>query len=548
MKLPTDAAERYAKVVEIAAQCMASASDRRAFYDTLKSFYESGTGDESQARYNKIYPHLDQLTAFLFAGDTTKFSIAPSVTDEAIEFARVPAATKRLAEEYRNSNTDIIFANCVRWSLVYNTMIIKVRWAAGGVHPMPVEPQMFGVYREDIGELARQQAMCHVYYQSRAALEVEIEDHPRRDEILAKVNEARRELQEGPQGLQKLVLSASAPSAVGNVENVVGGLMPRSPTANVQADMVEMREVWIYDDGIKDYRVCTVAVPGVVIYDRPSKDVFIEGMHPFIAITPNPENFYFWGESEVRRLAPLQQMLNERMDQIWHMLNKQARPPRMGYGLGPQDDVMAALDVPNSFLAIPDQNFKYDEAKPDIPQDLFSEVDRIYAMFSETSGLSSVLQGRGESGVRSLGHASELARLGAARAKARAIRIEDALDALAEVYLKLLAQHCPDHLKDTEGRDFILRQMSKNAIVRVDAHSSSPAFVEDQKDMAFALFSLGVLTPDRLIDLVQPPMMDLIKQDIREGKTPAQLKAKAEQEKAQAEAQGKAVDKGQAKA
>jgi hypothetical protein len=49
-------------------------------------------------------------------------------------------------------------------------------------------------------------------------------------------------------------------------------------------------------------------------------------------------------------------------------------------------------------------------------------------MFEEASGIVNVLQGKGETGVRSSGHASQLARLGSSRARKRALVVEDALE------------------------------------------------------------------------------------------------------------------------
>jgi hypothetical protein len=83
-------------------------------------------------------------------------------------------------------------------------------------------------------------------------------------------------------------------------------------------------------------------------------------------------------------------------------------------------------------------NAKVDRLAPNLPNDLFEMLREIDAMFSEVSGISNVLSGRGESGVRSQGHASQLARLGSSRAKKRALIVEDALEKVATMYLKLM--------------------------------------------------------------------------------------------------------------
>ena len=109
-------------------------------------------------------------------------------------------------------------------------------------------------------------------------------------------------------------------------------------------------------------------------------------------------------------------------------------------------------------------------------------------MFAEASGISSILAGRGETGVRSAGHAGQLARLGSSRAKKRALVVEDALEKVATLYLKLMQAYDPTHFEDELGHRFIAEQFTRDYVVKVDAHSNSPIFTEDLKALAFNLF------------------------------------------------------------
>jgi hypothetical protein len=136
-------------------------------------------------------------------------------------------------------------------------------------------------------------------------------------------------------------------------------------------------------------------------------------------------------------------------------------------------------------------------------------------MFEETSGISSVLSGKGEQGVRSAGHASQLARLGSSRAKKRALVVEDSLEKMATLYLKLMQSYDPSVLKDTEGGKFIPAQFTKDYVVKVDAHSNSPIFMEDLRSLAFNLFKAGAIDKESLLDLLDPPMKQLLKQRLK---------------------------------
>ena len=70
------------------------------------------------------------------------------------------------------------------------------------------------------------------------------------------------------------------------------------------------------------------------------------------------------------------------------------------------------------------------------------------------------------------------------------------------------------HFKDENGMTFIAEQFTHDFVVKVDAHSNSPIFMEDSRDLAFKLFDAKVIDKKRLIDLVDPPMKQLLKDDL----------------------------------
>ena len=140
----------------------------------------------------------------------------------------------------------------------------------------------------------------------------------------------------------------------------------------------------------------------------------------------------------------------------------------------------------------------------------------LFRSFSEVSGISNVLSGRGESGVRSQGHASQLARLGSSRAKKRALIVEDSLEKVATLYLRLMQAYDKTHFTDTESQPFIAEQFTKDYVVKVDAHSNSPIFTEDQRSLAFNMFKAGAIDKESLLDLLEPPMKQLLKDKLKQ--------------------------------
>ena len=221
-----------------------------------------------------------------------------------------------------------------------------------------------------------------------------------------------------------------------------------------------------------------------------------------------------------------QMLRNKRIGEIATLLAKQVNPPKAFTGfMGITDEKAYALNMPNSYVMSDMPGAKVDELSPTIPTDLFKEIAEIDAMFAEASGISSVLQGRGESGVRSAGHASQLARLGSSRAKKRALIIEDSLEKVATLFLKLLQAYDNTHFIDDKGMPFIAEQFTHDFVVKVDAHSNSPIFMEDSRELAFKLYEAKVINKKRLIDLVDPPMKQLLKDDLENDEKAAKDEA-----------------------
>ena len=488
-------------------KCEVSLNSRRVDYASLRNWYLFGNGpDEAPALYNKIFPHLDQVTSFLYSAETTRFSInlGASVPDN--EHRKIPTLTKALNNEWLNSNADQVFSTATTWALVYGTTYVKLIMQ-NGIHPYMVEPGTMGVLREDITYTDRQEAIIQKYYITKSELYARLYKHPNREKILSKLNSMPHERTEIANGLERIIISQSNPTIYGNVNlDLAGGNRYK---AEVSEDTVEMTELWCWDDDISDYRVVTKADPDIIIYERTGEEMFMKGELPFIQICPNPLYDYYWGASEVQRLIYLQQLRNRRMTEILDLLSKQVSPPTALIGFtGILDEKNFALNRAGGLLSTDMPNAKVEKLAPTMPPDLFTEMREIDAMFEEASGVGNVLQGKGEAGVRSAGHASQLARLGSSRVKKRALIIEDSLEKLATLYLKAMQLYDDTHFKDTHGIPFIAEQFTKEFTVKVDGHSNSPIFTEDTRTLAFNLLKAGAIDKKSLLDLIEPPMKE----------------------------------------
>jgi len=353
--------------------------------------------------------------------------------------------------------------------------------------------------------------------------------HPKRDSILKRVSTSYHEQASSiPEGIDRIIMSQTDPSMMGNVNLDLSGM--NRYKARVAEETIEMHELWVYNDEIGDYQCVTIADPDIFIYDRPGSSLFLKGELPFVQFCPNPQYDYYWGQSEVQRLVFLQELRNKRMGEILDLLNKQVSPPTalMGFN-GILDEKNFALNRAGGLLASDMPSAKVERLAPNIPNDLFEVIREVDAMFAEASGITPVLAGRGESGVRSKSHAESLSRLGSSRAKKRALIIEDALEKVATLYLKSIQKYQPIRLKDDDGNEFIPEQFTDDYIVKVDAHSNSPIFTEDLRNLAFSLHQAGAIDQESLLDLLEPPMKQMLKEKLKENRAKQEQMAMLQQ-------------------
>jgi hypothetical protein len=515
MRIPNGEVEREIFYRDLIEKCMVSLPERKGDYATLRSWFLFGSGpDEQPALFNKIYPHIDQLTSFLYSAETTRFSLNLGASVPAQEHIKVPRLTLALNDEWLNSNADQVFSSALTWALVFNTTYIKLVYN-NGIHPYMVEPSSMGVLREDVSYTDRQEAIVQTYYITKSDLYNRLYSHPKRESIVKRITtNVHTKTDDIPEGLDRIITSQVNPTIYGNVNLDLFGM--NRYKARVAEDTVKMYELWVWNDDIQDYQVVTMAEPDIFIYDRPGASVFLRGELPFVQICPNPQFDYYWGQSEVQRLLLLQGLRNTRMTEILDLLSKQVAPPKVFSGfMGISDEKAFALNRAGTHISSDMPNAKVDSLAPEMPSTLFEVIHEVDAMFAEASGISSVLSGRGEQGVRSAGHASQLARLGSSRAKKRALIVEDSLEKVATLYLKLMQSYDNTHYLDEEGNKFICEQFTKDYVVKVDAHSNSPIFTEDMRQLAFNMYKAQAIDKESLIDLLEPPMKQLLKDKLK---------------------------------
>lgn len=510
MEIPAGLAERHTFYQKVKEQCLRTVDDRTSIYTALRNWYLFGTGTGEPAKFNKIHPHENLVAAYLYSQDTTYFATKLGESVPPDDNLKLNSVNKFLNDRWNDTNTDAVVGECVLWSLVFNTMLVKLVWWAGRLNVYAIPPNQFGVYREDVFNLDDQEAVVHITYITKSELALRLKDHERRDDILNKVSVVGKtntiEQQNSP--FQQILVAAISPNVTGNVSVAESPL--HQYVAEQADELVEIQELWVWDDSTSDYRVATYCEPNLYIYDR--ENIFVKQELPFTKVTPVPLHNYFWGESEVQHLAPLQDLRERRLAQLARLFELQARTPKAATGMmGVTEEKLDALNDPGGIFADSGMGTgKVEEFAPKLPEHPFEELAQIDNMFEEVSGIVPILQGRGETGVRAQNQASKMAQLASARLKRRALIVEDSLEKLATLMLKVYRQESKVVLKDDNGKDFLLNDLTDDFVVKVSAHTSSPIFVEDQKQVAVLMLKAGVIDKRTFVELMHPPMEEII--------------------------------------
>lgn len=538
MKVPANPIEKHGFYQELLDQCFVSRSERIGQYEGLKCFYLWGTDQDALPIMSKIYGHLDTLTSFLYSADSTRFNIEIGAGVPKSELLKVPSLKEHFTQLWRGSTTDVLFGEALLWSLVYNSMFIYPVWNRGKLQTYTIQPHQFGVLREDIVGVDRQEAMAFRYQITRSELDSNLTGHPQREAILAKLTASSEPLEDKiiPSAVQRIIASQVSPNMVGQA------LWWTNPqvffTPKVAADLVTLEDLWLWDDDIQDYRRVTMT-QGLTIFDRPNTFIPRKGDRPgelpFVQVCPNPHDGYFWGRSEIVHLLALQQAWAHRMGQIQRINDKVTDPPKAGLGISADwMEVAAALNDPGGGVLFPEvqSGAKIENMAPTIPESVWHEIDYEDRLFAEASGITPIMKGYGESGVRSRGQTDTMARLGSSRTKKRAMIIEDSLDRLATVMLRLQQQEDKTRLiYQVQGKDleFLPAQFTADATVKVDAHSMSPVFVEDEKQLAFSLKEAGTIDEESVLEMTHPGNMQMLKERLK-AMLLARQKAQQEEE------------------
>lgn len=505
---------------------MRSSANRGDFYHKCRNAYQHGSRDVDEARHNKIMPIVRRLASYCYAPERIHFW-ADLPPDELEHEDKIESSMDYMDDAWHDTGSDLLAATGTQSGFVFGNQhvcVLPERMTDGSVALVSrlIRPEMCGVWNETVPDLLQQQAFCFDSYLSKPEIEIRLVMHPKRerDRIMAGMETVAPEYVE----TDRIFVSNYQGINSGNVETGIvmsrlGGRYNYSP--NVSIPLYRVSNLFFFDDDTGDWNWMLIS-GNDIIFDQPVSDVGIPGTLPIIKIQPYPMDDYYWGWSLADGLMLLQDWFGKRVAQMDELFEKILKPPKALYGTGQmRESKIAALNRPAGYTSIPNPAAKIEELVPKIPDAAFTMMEEISNYFEEAADMEGgSMKGKGQPGLRGAEAQQALMRVSASPIAVLALTIEKNIEDWASLIFKYGQRYNPslypiygDDGKPT-GEWFRLGELPRVRI-RVDGHSSSPVFFEDQKRDAEQMFRAQAIDQETLVEFINPPMKNLIKKRMR---------------------------------
>lgn len=570
LRVPTDRKELVKFALETVGICNASQGTRAAYYRVMNVISETGRADgDSRSLINLLYAHLDRLAAHLYSPTDLKFSIDfenmyPPVVGEQGE-----VAADVLTRDWERNNTDMVFGQGVFEALRFGSCFLKQWTEQEGEDQTNVPrsslvmPWQFGVYREDINNLGKQEALCETIPLSLPEVWSRIAHMPNAEYLYRQISANSKKgggddsfssfnhslLSTSPLSTGDTGLTRMQPGGIVQLAADTGGGPPGTVLA---AEMVKMYEIWVKD--ADDYTTIQIIEPDILIAPRFKKSNLLFGggiksmLHPYTLIQPNQSWGNVWGRSELEDLAAPQELLSIWTDDLKRLFGLQI-DKILGFQGG--DDIpeerygqMRAAGFINAGMGS-----TITDLTPKMPSEGLQMLDFMIKIINMIGGFDNILSGQGEPGVRAGVHADTMMKTASPRLRDRSLLVERQCAAAGDLRLSLMEAKDGSHFW-TDGSNeaaiekskFILADLPEDRRVTVDSHSSSPIFADDHQQLiAFGVKS-GFVDGHSAIDELPFPHKKKLQQRLK-AKEEAAQKQMQELKQADPEAFAKLLEK-----
>lgn len=561
MRFSVNPEKRVTKALEVLEICSASQQERSSFYRQVRHIYQYGAHPGLECKDNRVKPIVDRLSSFLYAPESVNFwaDLGPQslanwsdVPDqvmqklgeidamtamsedklegllEQIQFDRIESVIDSMNDSWTDTDIDIDLGGAITSALIEGCSImnLQVEPRSNGQNSIvsyEVNPEYFGVWREDQKSLSKQQAVCHTSHLSEPELLFLLWKHPDRDAIMRDLEPGDNDTVSAgrvfPTGVDDTSIS-------GSPLGVFTGQFNYEPKHG--APLYKIHELYCWDDAAMDWRFFKIvgtrvvtdflvggeyAANGALV----KKGNGVKGRLPFVKICPYPMRNYFWGWSMVDGLQILQSWYSARLNKLDETFEKSLDKPRAIMGMGGlSDEIDMALNRAGGTAYIGQPGATITEMDRSVPPEALAILETIRDTFYDYSSMRPSMFGKqDQQGARTEGIASQFMRVGAAPIRRVALTVEKQIEEIASLLYLFKRKYEDEKLSSPNGQTFLLAEFPEDARIKVDGHSQCPLFVEDNMRKAESLMRYGVLTPSTFVDLTHPEMKGLIKFRLR---------------------------------
>lgn len=547
MRIPEEPKALVDWSLETISKCRVSQAMRASAYRSYAQWIETGRANGGLGTANLLSSHLDRLQSHIFLPDNLRFTIDFENHYGKVVLSQAETAARVLTREWERRDIDTVYAAGVYEGLKYGASIPKlllhpVHSSDGGpqysMSARLVSPWNFGVYNESVNGLDDQEAVNETVYISRHEVWRRIAHLPGAADLFKRIIAAsNKDAGTGgsqPVAMHQVLSTAILPIDLQNATTPEpGGIVQLTSNPNyatlgpqIAVDLIPMHELWAKNDRTGDYTTIQLIEPNIIVAPRSYEGVMMKQTNlfcpetlPYGLIQPKAVAGYFWGQSEIKDLMMLQNLMNDTLDDTQRLYKAQFDKilAFVGYE-GLSDEVYDQMRAGGYVGMPPGSDVK--DVTPKLPEQALAWMASIEQLFDRVAGFPNVLSGRGEQGVRAGSHADVLLRTASPKLRNMALNVERQCAVFADK--SFAAMQAKDAriwwvgAESDKTTDFVLDQIPDDRRVSIDSHSSSPIYIEDHQQLiAFGLKS-EIVGPEYAIDHLPFPEKDKAKQELRE--------------------------------
>ena len=511
---PADLAEFCQGVIRT---CTNDLERRRAFYSRLTNNYLTGTDGLDSARHNVLQEVIKESSADLYADGMARFGVDvdQQYGDDLLD--EEEAVGEDAQRWWHNSRSGKAMAKAVEWAHVWPAAVLKVFVEPGEgevlVRMLPNTADL-GLLSPNVPEWENQEGLVQSFSMDLSSFERRVRHRPYYRELMrtalatAQPPDGRDAM---PAAFRSIILAQWTPNLIGMPS---GGALGQTGVELTMADPqsrepeVRLKELWVWDDAMNDYRVVTMMAESALLVDDHGNPL-VPKAHPFFPVILDPLPFSAWSVPVMVGILKMQMMHESFLEWITNVLGMQFDPPLVATGVaGMLEEKLDALRSPGGDFTNPLPQGKVENFAPSMPPDAFPMLSELKQMMGRRVGRPPAMTGGGDPS-RSGDQVIHKALLSAGATLNRAMAVEGAVEAVATYGARL--RHRINHVplrNPADGSEFLLNQFPEEFVIKVDAHSISPIAQEQNREKIMFLIKEGAITKEDAIRLLGIPQMD----------------------------------------